>query len=197
MTRLRHPAARRQDVVDQLFDHRIADPYRWLERGDSAETLEWLVAQDALRHSALDNVRGREWLRGRMEELLSLGVTGPPVWRGARRFFMRRRPGQEHAVLHVVDPDGTERVLLDPMALDATGRTTLDTWYPDREGRRLVYQVSSGGRRRKPAVRPGHRLGRSARRPDLPVPALPDRLAARRRVLLLRTTPARRRRTAR
>lgn len=145
MTRLRHPAARRQDVVDHLFEHRIADPYRWLEQGDSAETLAWLAAQDALRHAALDDLPGRDWLRGRMKGLLSLGVTGPPVWRGTRRFFMRRCPGQEHAVLHVVDPDGTERVLLDPMALDPTGRTTLDTWHPDWEGRRLVYQVSTGG----------------------------------------------------
>lgn len=145
MTGLRHPAARRQEVVDHLFEHRVADPYRWLERAGSAETLEWLAAQDALRHAALDDLPGRDWLRGRMEELLSLGVTGPPVWRGARRFFMRRRPGQEHAVLHVVDPDGTERVLLDPTALDPTGRTTLDAWHPDREGRRLVYQVSTGG----------------------------------------------------
>jgi len=29
---------------------------------------------------------------------------------------------------------GTERVLLDPSALDPTGRTTLDAWVPDLEG---------------------------------------------------------------
>ncbi|MGW0608691.1 prolyl oligopeptidase family serine peptidase [Streptomyces sp. NPDC002640] len=145
MTRLRHPAAHRQDVVEYLFEHQIADPYRWLEKADSIETLAWLAAQDDLLHAALGNLPGRGWLRGRLEEMLALGVTGPPVWRGARRFFMRRYPGQEHAVLHVVDPDGIERCLLDPMALDPTGRTTLDTWHPDRDGRRIAYQVTSGG----------------------------------------------------
>lgn len=145
MTDPRHPPAHRQDVVDHLFGHRVEDPYRWLEQADSAETRRWLAAQDALRHAALDDLPGRDWLRGRMAELLSVGVTGPPVRRGSRRFFMRRLPGQEHAVLNVVDPDGTERVLLDPMRLDPSGRTTLDAWHPDREGRRLVYQVSTGG----------------------------------------------------
>ena len=58
---------------------------------------------------------------------------------------MRREPGQEHAVLRVTEPDGRTRVLLDPTAVDPTGRTTLDSWAPDLEGRRLAYQLSSGG----------------------------------------------------
>lgn len=48
-------------------------------------------------------------------------------------------------MLYTVDPDGTERALLDPMALDPTGLTTLDSWQPDKEGRLLAYQVSVGG----------------------------------------------------
>ncbi|MFE1312197.1 prolyl oligopeptidase family protein [Streptomyces sp. NPDC058755] len=145
MTRPSHPPARRQDLVEHRFGHRIADPYRWLEQADSAETRTWLAAQEALCRAALEELPGRDRLRVRMEELLSVGVTGPPVWRGTRQFFMRRLPGQEHAVLHVVDPDGTERVLLDPMTLDPTGRTVLDAWHPDQEGRRVAYQVSTGG----------------------------------------------------
>jgi prolyl oligopeptidase len=62
---------------------------------------------------------------------------------------MRRTGRQEHAVLILAEPDGaggvTERVLLDPMQLDPGGLTTLDAWQPDREGRRLAYQVSEGG----------------------------------------------------
>jgi prolyl oligopeptidase len=67
------------------------------------------------------------------------------VWRRDRQFFMRRVAGQEHAVLHTVDPDGAERALLDPMQLDPTGRTTLDSWQPSKEGDLLAYQVSEGG----------------------------------------------------
>ena len=48
-------------------------------------------------------------------------------------------------MLHVREADGTERVLLDPTAVDPTGLTTLDAWVPDLEGRRLAYQLSSGG----------------------------------------------------
>ena len=40
---------------------------------------------------------------------------------------------------------GAERVLVDPMAIDPSARTTLDHWQPDKEGRLLAYQLSSGG----------------------------------------------------
>ncbi|AJP05036.1 peptidase S9 [Streptomyces cyaneogriseus subsp. noncyanogenus] len=145
MTHPRHPAARREDLVDDLFGRHVADPYRWLEEPGSAETRAWLAAQESLCREVLDGLPGRRWLRARMAELLAPGVTGPPLWRGERRFFMRRLPGQEHAALHVADPEGTERVLLDPAVLDPTGRTVLDTWYPDREGRRIAYQTSTAG----------------------------------------------------
>jgi len=67
------------------------------------------------------------------------------AWRAGRPFWMRRQPGQEHGVLLTRDPDGSERVLLDPTALDPSGATTLDAWSPSKEGERLAYQLSSGG----------------------------------------------------
>jgi prolyl oligopeptidase len=48
-------------------------------------------------------------------------------------------------VLLTLDPDGTERVLVDPMALDPSGTTTLDAWQPSKEGDLLAYQLSEGG----------------------------------------------------
>ena len=73
------------------------------------------------------------------------GAVGIPVWRGGRAFSTRRDPGQEHAVLRVREADGSARVLVDPMALDPAGTTTLDAWSPSWEGDRLAYQLSTGG----------------------------------------------------
>ena len=41
--------------------------------------------------------------------------------------------------------DGPAEVLIDPMAIDPSGLTTLDAWQPDKEGRLLAYQLSEGG----------------------------------------------------
>jgi prolyl oligopeptidase len=40
---------------------------------------------------------------------------------------------------------GGGRTLIDPIAIDPSGLTTLDGWQPDKEGRSLAYQLSEGG----------------------------------------------------
>jgi prolyl oligopeptidase len=145
MGRPAYPAAERLDVVDELHGRRVADPYRWLEDVEDPRTVAWRAAQDSLCDSELRALPGRERLRARLTELLRAGAVGTPAWRGGQAFWTRRDPDQEHGVLRVRDAAGDERVLLDPQALDPSGRTTLDTWSPSKEGRRLAHQLSTGG----------------------------------------------------
>ncbi|MEV5325041.1 prolyl oligopeptidase family serine peptidase [Nonomuraea sp. NPDC052634] len=141
MTREPYPSARREDTVDILHGTPVPDPYRWLEDPDSPETKGWLNAQAELYAQE----RGEQRFKDRIAELLKSGSVGVPAWRGDRYFFSRRTPDKEHAVYYVVEPDGTERALIDPTAIDPSGLTTLDAVQPDKEGRLLAYQLSVGG----------------------------------------------------
>ena len=145
MTAASYPRARRQDITEQIYGHGVADPYRWLEDADSEETRSWLASQDALLTEHRAGLSGREALAARIHELLGAGSVGAPAWREERRFFTRRAPGQEHAVLFTATPETGERILIDPMEIDKSGTTTLDAWQPDAEGRLLAYQMSEGG----------------------------------------------------
>jgi prolyl oligopeptidase len=142
---MRYPEAARLDIVEDLHGHRVADPYRWLEEAEEPRTQAWSEAQDALAADALAGLPLREAFAARLEKLVHAGAVGVPVWRGERAFSTRRDPGQEHAVLRVREADGSMRVLVDPMALDPEGTTTLDAWSPSWEGDRLAYQLSTGG----------------------------------------------------
>jgi prolyl oligopeptidase len=155
MAELHYPDAHRLDLAEDLFGHVVRDPYRWLEDADSEETRDWLAAQNALYAEHAATLPGRDTLAARIAELTRSGSIGSPTWRGERQFFMRRTADQEHAVLFTAapGPDGgpgepgavTERVLIDPMAIDPSGTTTLDAWQPDKEGDLLAYQLSQGG----------------------------------------------------
>ncbi|MEU4548426.1 prolyl oligopeptidase family serine peptidase [Nonomuraea dietziae] len=136
-----YPAARRDEIVENLHGTPVPDPYRWLEDPEEPEVKGWLLAQEELFRAQAKPVRFKE----RIAELLRSGSVGVPVWRGERHFFSRRTPDQEHAVYYVVEADGTERALIDPMAIDPSGLTTLDAVQPDKEGRLLAYQISVGG----------------------------------------------------
>jgi prolyl oligopeptidase len=142
---MRYPEAPRLDLVEDLHGHRVADPYRWLEDPADPRTREWSEAQDVLAGEVLGGLPLRGAFAARLEELVHAGAVGLPVWRGERAFSTRRDPGQEHAVLRVREAMSTVRVLVDPMALDPDGTTTLDAWSPSWEGDRLAYQLSTGG----------------------------------------------------
>jgi prolyl oligopeptidase len=142
--RAQYPPARRLDLVEDLFGHRVADPYRWLEDADAPETRQWLAAEEQLWSAYRAELPRHEEFAARVHELMQVGYVGVPAWRGTSRFYLRRDPGQEHGVYYVAD-DAGERSLIDPVGIDSSGRTTLDAAQPDKEGRLLAYQLSAGG----------------------------------------------------
>jgi prolyl oligopeptidase len=144
---MRYPPAPRQPIVERIFGHSIADPYRWLEDPNSPRTKAWAAAQDALARPALDALPGRAELAGRLRTLLRAGGEGTPAVRGELGFRQRRDPDQQHPVVVVgrlSDPSDF-RILLDPHEIDPSGATTLDGWSPSPDGRLLAHQLSVGG----------------------------------------------------
>ena len=141
-----YPAAPRLDLVDDLHGRAVADPYRWLEDPTDERTQEWSAQQAALMDAERAGWKLREHFGARVGELLGAGTVSPTYWRGQRAFVMRREPGQQFAILYTIDPGATqERVLLDPMTIDPSGLTTLDSWQPSKEGDYIAYQLSVGG----------------------------------------------------
>jgi prolyl oligopeptidase len=140
-----YPPAPRGDDADVLHGVTVPDPYRRLEDPADPATVDWSRAQDELFDSHRVEWRARKRLHDRLAELLGAGSVGTPAWRGGRAFHTRRTAEQEHAVLLTLDAAGSERILVDPITVDPTGATTLDTWQPSREGDRLAYQLSVGG----------------------------------------------------
>jgi prolyl oligopeptidase len=149
----RYPGAERLDLTEEIHGRLVADPYRWLEDAADPRTRAWSAAQDELfalwqASWRADPQDGR--LRSRLAELADAGSVSVPQWRGERRFFTRRGPGQEHEVLVTTGPDGVERVLIDPAALGPSGDTRLGGWFPSAEGLRVAYLLSEAGS--EPAV---------------------------------------------
>jgi prolyl oligopeptidase len=143
--RPRYPDATRLDLVEHLHGHDVADPYRWLEDVDDPRTKAWSVAEDDLYAMVRSTWPGREAFHARLTQLHGVGEVHAPTWRKDLAFGLHRDPDQDHAVLTVVGPDGTARTLVDPIAIDPSGGTTLDFWEPSPDGSRLAYGLSEGG----------------------------------------------------
>jgi prolyl oligopeptidase len=146
VTRPDYPPAPLSDTTDLLHGEPIADPYRWLEDGESPETRAWTERQNALTETYLAAVPGRETIRRRLDDLLAIGALGVPEPVTGRYFYLRRDGRQNQPVLYLRHGvHGADRVVLDPNALDAAGTTALDWYYPSDDGRLLAHGLSADG----------------------------------------------------
>ncbi len=148
-SKIPYPATRTDNVVDVLHGTEIVDPYRWLEDGNSSETKAWVDAQNKFTQTQLSQYPGREKIRKRLEELLTIGSLSAPTPAKGRYFFTRREGEQNQPVLYVREGvEGKERVLLDINALAKDGTIALDWYFPSKDGKLLAYGLSKDGSER-------------------------------------------------
>jgi prolyl oligopeptidase len=158
---LEYPEARRGDMVDDYHGKRIADPYRWLEDPDSAESRTWIEAENKLTEAYLSHIPARSDIRQRLTELWNYERYGLP-WREGDHYFYTHNNGlQNQSVLMVADKSGFEtgpskaspfpndalagKVLLDPNQLSTDGTVSLTGSSVSDDGKYLAYGLASGG----------------------------------------------------
>jgi prolyl oligopeptidase len=140
---LKYPETRRDDVVEDLAGHRVADPYRWLEDAKVPEVAAWMRAQDDLSRSFLSELPGRDALAKRIAELTYIDAISPPYRRGDRFFYSRSHADKEKGVYYVKrGADGPEEVLIDPNLLSDDGSISVSGLSPSHTGRFVAYKLS-------------------------------------------------------
>ena len=121
--RLRYPEARKVDHVDTYFGVKVADPYRWLEDDNSADTREVGRGgeQGHVRVSRRDSVPAAQ-LKARLNTLYNYPRYTAPSRKGRTYFFTKNDGLQNQSVLYIQKGlDGTPEVLIDPNTWSADG----------------------------------------------------------------------------
>lgn len=132
--------------MDSYFGERVADPYRWLEDGQDPRVAGWTELQNARTREILDALPHRAGFAARLRELLAVGLLDTPRPVAGRLFQLRREGTEPQPVLYVRDGvSGTDRALVDPNALDPSGLTTIDWYYPSPDAALVAVGLSRGG----------------------------------------------------
>ncbi len=141
-----YPAARRDEVVDDYHGTRVADPYRWLEDPDAAESRTWIDAQNALTQDFLKDIPARDAIHKRLTEVWNFERYGVPHKKGGRYFFERNDGLQNQNVLYWTDRlDKEPKELIDPNKMSKDGTVALSGTSVSENGKYLAYGVQSGG----------------------------------------------------
>jgi len=143
---LAYPPTRAGEVVDDYFGRKIADPYRWLEDLESADTAAWVTAQNKVTFAYLEALPGREAIRKRLTELWDYQRTSVPVQEAGQLWFQQNSGLQRQAPLfRQADAKSKPEMVIDPNVLSPDGSVQMAQWSPSPDGRHLAYTLAKGG----------------------------------------------------
>ncbi|BAY92504.1 peptidase, S9A family, beta-propeller domain protein [Tolypothrix sp. PCC 7601] len=151
---LTYPPSRKSNQVDNYHGTVVADPYRWLENPDSAETRSWIEAQNQVTSAYINQVPDKEKIRQRLTKLWNYERYSIPFKEGkslgdnsTERYFYFKNDGlQNQSVLYTLKTlDSEPKVLLDPNKLSEDGTVALSGLSISNNAQLLAYSLSTSG----------------------------------------------------
>jgi prolyl oligopeptidase len=141
-----YPPTRKSDQIDDYHGMNVADPYRWLEDDNSAETAEWVKEENQVTAGYLAKIPYRAQVKKRLEELFNYAKFTPPERRGDAYFFSKNDGLQNQNVIYLQKtPEAPAELLLDPNKFSQDGTSRLGVFGVSRNGQYCAYGISTGG----------------------------------------------------
>lgn len=140
----------KKPVTDTYDKVKVTDDYRWLENFDDPAVKQWADAQNAAARSFLDALPDRDALSRELRQVFQPAKARyfPIEQRGGKIFAMKSDQQHQHQIvvtLGSLDDPGSERMVLDPDAIDTQHLTEIDFAVPSVDGRYLAASLSTGG----------------------------------------------------
>ena len=148
------PAAETQTqkkpVTDEYQSVKVEDDYQWLEKDDDPAVKAWSDAQNQKTRGYIDKLPDRAAIEKQLTDWFA--KTSPSysglVSRPGILFAMKFQPPKQQPMLVTLtsaDDLKSEKIVLDPNALDSKGTTAIDWFEPSRDGKYVAVSISQGG----------------------------------------------------
>ncbi|MGI8812821.1 MAG: prolyl oligopeptidase family serine peptidase [Pyrinomonadaceae bacterium] len=141
-----YPKPRKADQVDDYHGVKVADPYRWMEDTDSAETKSWIEAENKVTNAYLATIPQREKIKARLTELWNYERYSAPSKVGSHYIYSKNDGLQNQSVLFIADSiSDPGRVFFDPNKLSTDGTAALSGSSFTEDGKLWAYGVATAG----------------------------------------------------
>jgi prolyl oligopeptidase len=144
------PETPKKPVTDDYQGIKVEDNYQWLESDTDPEVKAWSDAQNQKTRVYLDKLPDRPAIEKQLADWYA--KTSPSysglVSRPGILFAMKFQPPKQQQMLVTLASASdlkSEKMVLDPNALDAKGTTTIDWFVPSHDGKYVAISISQGG----------------------------------------------------
>ena len=144
------PDTPKKPVTDEYHGVKVTEDYRWLEDSADPVVKQWSAAQNAHARAYLDGLPGYAAVRARVDQLIRSNSIAYSVEmkRGGLLFAIKSDPKFQQAMLVTLASANdlkTERMLVDPNAMDTKGSIAIDWFAVSLDGRTVGVSLSKGG----------------------------------------------------
>ena len=143
--KMNYPQTRMDNTVDTYFGTQVSDPYRWLEDDRSAETAQWVKAQNDFTFGYLSKIPYRQAIKEKLEKLWNYEKLSAPFTEGDYTYYYKNDGLQNQSVLYRKDKEGKEEIFLNPNTFSEDGTTSLGDVAFSEDGSLVAYLISEGG----------------------------------------------------
>jgi len=143
---LTYPVTQKGTTVDDYFGTKVSDPYRWMEDDKSAETKDWVTAQNKVTFGYLNQIPYRTKFQSAIEKVFNYPKYSAPARKGEWYYFYKNDGLQNQSVLYRQKGlDGKIEEVIDPNKLSKEGTTRLTLFGLNKDGKYAVLGLSEGG----------------------------------------------------
>lgn len=143
---IKYPETRVDNVTDNYFGTKVADPYRWLEDDRSEETATWVKAENKVTQDYLAKIPFRQAIAKRYEKIFNYERYSAPFVYGDYYYYSKNSGLQNQSVVYREKKNGgSAEVFLDPNTFSKEGTTSLAGLSFSNDGTLAAYNISEGG----------------------------------------------------
>ncbi|HXX41697.1 MAG TPA: prolyl oligopeptidase family serine peptidase [Chthoniobacterales bacterium] len=140
----------KKPVTDEYQGVKVEDDYQWLEDDADPAVKSWSDAQNQKARAYIDSLPDRAAIEKKLTEWYA--KTSPSysgiVSRPGILFALKFQPPKQQQILVTLKSATdlkSEKIVLDPNALDVKGTTAIDWFEPSHDGKYVALSISQGG----------------------------------------------------
>src|SRR5436853_2442208 len=140
----------KKPITDEYQGVKVQDDYQWLENDSDPAVKAWSDKQNQQTRAYLDKLPDRAAIEKQLTEWYAR--TSPSysglVSRPGILFAMKFQPPKQQPMLVTLtsaDDLKSEKIVIDPNALDSKGTTAIDWFAPSGDGKYVAISISQGG----------------------------------------------------
>ncbi len=146
IAQIKYPDTKKVSQSDDYFGTKVADPYRWLEDDNSAETKAWVTEENKVTAAYLATIPFRDKVRKRLEEMWNYPKYSSPFKKGEYYYFYKNDGLQNQSVLYRQKGlSGPPEIFIDPNTMSKDGTAVPGTPVFTKDAKYCAYMLAQSG----------------------------------------------------